>query len=179
MYYVRGRSQCTLACLLICPLRRGHQYIFYYWLTLKIKKNHTKSKWIFWITRELFPIILVQDPHSDPLWKKHCMSNKKIISCFQYPVRTTLFTVSRKSFHKGCSNLTPMFLYEVIFQPKMYYFAAQTSTNMIGLTVKNIIIKKQLKCVSNIPGVLFCTTFEDGLNADWLVYWCAPLRETN
>ena len=52
----------------------------------------------------------------------------------------------------------------------MYYFAAQTSTNMIGLTVQNIIIKKQLKCVSNIPGVLFCTTFEDGLNADWLVY---------
>jgi hypothetical protein len=26
------------------------------------------------------------------------MSNKKIISCFQYPVKTTVFTVSRKSF---------------------------------------------------------------------------------
>jgi hypothetical protein len=52
---------------------------------------------------------LVQAPHSDPLWNRHCMSNKKIISCFQYPVKTTVFTVSRKSFHTGCSNLTSMF----------------------------------------------------------------------
>jgi hypothetical protein len=60
-------------------------------------KNHKKSKWIFWITRQLFPIILVQDPHSDPLWMKHCMSNKKIISYFQYPVNKTVFTISSKS----------------------------------------------------------------------------------
>jgi hypothetical protein len=87
------------------------------------------------------PLILL---HSDPLWKKHCMSNKKIISCFQYPVKTTVFTVSRKSFHTGCSNLTSMFLYVVIFQQMTCFFAVQTSPNMIGLTVKNIIIKIQL-----------------------------------
>ena len=48
---------------------------------------------------------------------------------------------------------------------------------MIGLTVKNIIIKKQLNFFFKVPGVLFCTIFEDCLNADWLVYWCAPLSE--
>jgi hypothetical protein len=37
-----------------------------------------------------------------------------------------------------------MFLYVVIFQQMTYFFAVQTSPNMIGLTVKNIIIKKQL-----------------------------------
>jgi hypothetical protein len=31
------------------------------------KKKDNKSKLIFWITRDLFPIILVQDPHYDPL----------------------------------------------------------------------------------------------------------------
>ena len=108
------------------------------------KKIMKKFKWILWITRQLFPIILVQDPHSDPFWKKLCMSNRKIISCFQYPVKTTVFTVFRKSFHTGCSNLTSMFLYVVIFQQMTYFFAAKTSPNMIGLTVKNIIIKKQL-----------------------------------
>ena len=51
-----------------------------------------------------------------------------------------------------------------------YLFAVQTSPNMIGLTVNNIIIKKQLKLLFNVPGVLFCTTFEDGLNAHWLAY---------
>jgi hypothetical protein len=141
------------------------------------KKIRKKSKWIFWITRQLFPIILVQCPHSDPLWNIHCMSNKKIISCFQYPVKTTVFTVSRKSFHTGCSNLTSMFLYVVIFQHMMCFFAAKTSPNMIGLTVKNIIIKKQLKFLFKVPGVLLGTIFEDCLNADWLVYWCAPLIE--
>jgi hypothetical protein len=30
---------------------------------------------------------------------------------------------------------------------------------MIGITVKTIIIKKQLKFVFKVPGVLFCTTF--------------------
>ena len=50
------------------------------------------------------------------------------------------------------------------------FFAAKTSPNMIGLTVKNIIIKKQLKKNFKVPGVLFCTIFEDCLNADWLVY---------
>jgi hypothetical protein len=86
------------------------------------------------------------------------MSNKKIISCFQYPVKTTVFTVSRKSFHTGCSNLTSMFLYVVIFQQMAYFFAVKTSQNMIGLTVKNIIIKKQLDFFFKVPGVLFCTT---------------------
>ena len=38
------------------------------------------------------------------------------------------------------------------------FFAAKTSPNMIGLTVKNIIIKKQLKFFFKVPGVLFCTT---------------------
>ena len=133
------------------------------------KKIIKKSKWIFRITRQLFPIILVQGPHSDALWKKHCMSNKKIISCFQYQVKTTVFTVSRKSFHTGCSNLTSMFLYVVIFQQMAYFCADQTSPNMIGLTVTNIIIKKQQNFFFEIPGILFCTTFENCPNADWLV----------
>ena len=141
------------------------------------KKNHRKSKGIFWITRQLFPIILVQGSHSEPLWKKHCMSNKKIISCFKYPAKTTVFTVSRKSFHTGYSNLTSMFLYVVICQEMTYFFAVKTSPNMIGLTVKNIIIKKQLNHFFKVPGVLFCTIFEDCLNADWLVDWCASLSE--
>jgi hypothetical protein len=85
------------------------------------------------------------------------MSNKKIISCFQYPVKTTVFTVSSKSFHTGCSNLTSMFLYVVIFQQMTCFFAVKTSPNMIGLTVKNIIIKKQLKFFFKVPGVLFST----------------------
>ena len=93
------------------------------------------------------------------------MSKKKIISCFQYPVKTTVFTVSRKSFHTGCSNLTSMFLYVVIFQQMTCFFAAKTSPNMIELTVKNIIIKKQLKKKFKVPGDLFCI-FEDCLNAD-------------
>ena len=33
------------------------------------------------------------------------------------------------------------------------FFAAKTSPNMIGLTVKNIIIKKQLKKKFKVPGV--------------------------
>ena len=37
------------------------------------------------------------------------------------------------------------------------FFAAKTSPNMIGLTVKNIIIKKQLKKKFKVPGDLFCT----------------------
>jgi hypothetical protein len=63
-----------------------------------------------------------------------------------------------------------MFLYVVIFQQMTCFFAAKTSPNMIGLTVKNIIIKKQLKKKFKVPGDLFCTIFEDCLNADWLVY---------
>jgi hypothetical protein len=51
-----------------------------------------------------------------------------------------------------------------------FSFAVQTPPNMIGLTVNNIIMKKQLNLLFKVPGVLFCTTFEDGLNADWLVY---------
>ena len=51
-----------------------------------------------------------------------------------------------------------MFLYVVIFQQMTCFFAAKTSPNMIGLTVKNIIIKKQLKFFFKVPGVLFCTT---------------------
>jgi hypothetical protein len=47
------------------------------------------------------------------------------------------------------------------------FFAAKTSPNMIRLTEKYIIIKKQLNFFFKVPGVLFCTTFE---NADWLVY---------
>ena len=35
------------------------------------------------------------------------------------------------------------------------FFAVKTSPNMIGLTVKNIIIKKQLKFFFKVPGVLF------------------------
>ena len=87
LVYFRGWCQCILVCLLTCPLKRAHQYICHHWITLQIKKIINKSKWIFWITRELFPIILVQDPQSDPLWKKHCMTNKKIFNCFQYPVK--------------------------------------------------------------------------------------------
>jgi hypothetical protein len=44
----------------------------------------------------------------------------------------------------------------------------KTSPNMIGLTVKYIIIKKQLNHFFKVPGVLFCTIF-DCLNAiGWL-----------
>ena len=130
-----------------------------------------------WITRQLFPIILVQGPHSDPLWKKHCMSNKKIISCFQYPVKTTVFTVYRKSFHTGYSNLTSIFFFICSYiSTNDVFFAVKTSPNMIGLTVKHTIIKKQLKTNLKVPGVLFSTIFEDCLNADWLVYWNAPLN---
>jgi hypothetical protein len=75
--------------------------------------------------------MLVQGPYSDPLLKKHCMSNKKIISCFQYPVKTTVFTVSRKSFHTGCSNFICGYI-----STNDVFFAVQTSPNMIGLTVK-------------------------------------------
>ena len=39
-----------------------------------------------------------------------------------------------------------MFLYVVIFQQMAYFFAVQTSPDMIGLIVNNIIIKKQLNC---------------------------------
>ena len=53
-----------------------------------------------------------------------------------------------------------MFLYVVIFQQMTCFFAAKTSRNMIGLTVKNIIIKKQLKKKFKVPGDLFCTIFE-------------------
>ena len=45
-----------------------------------------------------------------------------------------------------------------------YFFAVKTSPNMIGLTVQNIIIKKQLKTKFKVPGVLFCTIFKDCLN---------------
>ena len=79
------------------------------------------------------------------------------------------FTVSRKSFHTGCSNLTSMFLYVVIFQQMTYLFAVKTSPNMIGLSGKEIIIKKQLNLFSKVPDVVFCTTF-DCVTADWLVY---------
>ena len=116
-------------------------------------------------------IILVQGPHSNPPWKKYCMSNKKITSCFQYPVKTTVFTVFRKSFHTGRSNLISMFLYVIIFQQMTYFFAVQISPNMIQLTIKNIIIKKQLNFFS--PNS-WCSILYYCLNADWLVYWCAP-----
>ena len=46
-----------------------------------------------------------------------------------------------------------------IFQQMTCFFAAKTSPNMIGLTVKNIIIKKQLKKKFKVPGDLFCTIF--------------------
>jgi hypothetical protein len=124
------------ACLLTCPLKRAHQYIVHHWLTLQINKIIKKSKLIIWIIRQLFPIILVQGPHSDPLWKKHCMSSKTIISGFQYLVKTTVFTVSRNSFHTGCSHLISMLLYVIIFQQVTYFFAVQTSPNMIRLIVK-------------------------------------------
>jgi hypothetical protein len=38
---------------------------------------------------------------------------------------------------------------------------------MIGLTVKNIIIKKQLKKNFKVPGVLFYTIFEDWMRIGW------------
>jgi hypothetical protein len=63
-----------------------------------------------------------------------------------------------------------------IFQQMTCFFAAKTSPNMIGLTVKNIIIKKQLKKKFKVPGDLFCTIF-DCLNADWLV-WTVSMRRT-
>jgi hypothetical protein len=113
-------QECTIGKLVCiagecqCCEQRAHQYIFHHWLTSKIKKKI--KKWIFWITRHPFPIILVQGPHSDPLWKKYCMSIKTIISCFQYPVKSTVFTVSRKSFHTCV-----VFLYVVIFQQMTYF----------------------------------------------------------
>ena len=64
------------------------------------KKNHKKSKWIFWITRQLFPIILVQGPHSDPLWNKHCMSNKKIISCSISGQNNSIYSIQKILPHR-------------------------------------------------------------------------------
>ena len=110
--------------------------------------------------------------HSDPLWKKHCMSNKKIISCFLYPLKTTVFTVSRKSFHTGCSNLTSMFLYVVIFQQMTCFFAVKTSPNMIGLTKKYHNQETTEKKFQSS----WCSILYYFLNADWLIYWCAPLK---
>ena len=91
------------------------------------------------------------------------MSNKKIISCFQYPVKTTVFTVFRKSFHTGCSNLISMFLYVIIFQQMTYFFAVQISPNMIQLTIKNIIIKKQLNFFSKFLVFYFVLLSQCGL----------------
>jgi hypothetical protein len=48
----------------------------------------------------------------------------------------------------------------VIFHQMTCFFAAKTSPNMIGLTVKNIKIKKQLKKKFKVPGDLFCTIFD-------------------
>ena len=48
-----------------------------------------------------------------------------------------------------------------------YSFAVKTSPNMIGLTVKNIIIKKQLNFFFKVPGVLFCTTVS--MSIDWFI----------
>ena len=62
---------------------------------------------------------------------------------FSISVKTTVFTVSRKSLHTACINLTSMFLYVVIFQ-QMTFFAVKSSPSMMGLTVKNIIAKKEL-----------------------------------
>jgi hypothetical protein len=50
------------------------------------------------------------------------------------------------------------------------FFAVKTSPNMIGLTVKNIIIEKQLKKKFKVPGVLFCTIFED-TNVSMQIGW--------
>jgi hypothetical protein len=59
------------------------------------------------------------------------MSIKKIICCFQYPVTTTVFTVSRKSFHTGCSISICGYI-----STNDVLFAVKPSPNMIGLTVK-------------------------------------------
>jgi hypothetical protein len=45
-----------------------------------------------------------------------------------------------------------MFLYVVIFQQMTCFLAVRTSPNMVGLTVKNIIIKNQLKKNFQVPG---------------------------
>ncbi len=58
------------------------------------------------------------------------------------------------------------------------FFAAKTSPNMIGLTVKNIIIKKQLKKKFKVPGDLFCTIFEDCLKCGLAGLLMCPLKGT-
>jgi hypothetical protein len=89
--------------------------------------------------------LVIQKIHLDFLWFFffNVSQNKKIISCFQYPVKTTVLTVSRKSFHTGVVIWHPCFICGYISTNDVF-FTVQTSPNMIGLTVKNIIIKKQL-----------------------------------
>jgi hypothetical protein len=106
---IAGECQC-------CEQRAHvHQYIFHHWLTLKIK-NHKKSKWIFWITRQPFPITLVQGPHSDPLWKKHCMSIKKISAVFNIRSQQQYLQYPGNPSTQGV-----VFLYVVIFQQMTYF----------------------------------------------------------
>ena len=52
----------------------------------------------------------------------------------------------------------------------MYFFAIKTTPNMIRLTVKKYHNQETTEIFFKVPGVLFCSTFEDCLNADWLVY---------
>ena len=122
----------------------------------KYKKNHKKSKCIFWITRQLFPIILVQDPHSDPLWMKHCMSNKKIISYFQYPVNKTVFTISSKSLYTGCRGIY-MWLYFNKWHIFWYYILIKYDK----INGKKYHKPETTEHFFKVPGVLFCTAFND------------------
>jgi len=64
------------------------------------KKSHQKSKWNFWITRPLFPIMLVQDPHSDPLWKKHCISKKEIIMFSISSQNNSIYSIQEIAPHR-------------------------------------------------------------------------------
>jgi hypothetical protein len=65
-----------------------------------------------------------------------------------------------------------MFLYVVMFQ-QMTFFAVKSSPSMMGLTVKNIIAKKELIFFKG-TGVLCCTTF--GLSQSGLAGLRGPLR---
>ena len=51
----------------------------------------------------------------------------------------------------------------------MTFFAVKSSPSMIGLTVKNIITKKQLIFFSKVL-VFYFVLLSDCLKADWLVY---------
>ena len=140
---------------------------------LHCKQNHKR---IFWWTQ--IPIILVKDPHSCPLLKKHCMSTKKIFGWFQHPIKVTwitcIYSIQEIPKQSGCSHLTFMFTCGYISRNNIFFFVVKSLRNVIELTV-------QIYCKQQTPNWLFFLKFWVFYfvllsTDDWLVYWCATSR---